>query len=789
MRMLTKKLARDLWSSKGQVITIALVVASGVAAFCASLSTYESLRAMQAGYYDTARFAHVFAAARRVPNSIAPRLLELPGVVDAETTLAYDVLLTRDDVLEPMIARIHALPAHGLPRINRLTLMAGRWVDSPLSNEVLVNDSFASARGLRPGDGVDVILNGKRERLVIAGIVLSPEYILAMHPGGGDDKSFGIFWMGRERLAAAFNMDGAFNRVALRLGPDSAHAGGERQVIDALDQLLAPYGSTGAHGRAEQVSHQALTQEIDEQKVFGIVLPSVFLAVAVFLLNVVLTRQIGTQRGQIAALKALGCANLRIGLHYLMFVLAIVLLGVLIGTAAGAWLGRQLTELYAEFFHFPALDYRLPVWIVLIAAGSTLTAAAVGALNALSRVVRLPAAEAMRPASPPSYRPTLLERIGLGHLYSPSVRMIVRDMERRPARALASTLGIAGSVAILIAGTWWGDAIDYLLNVELRMRERQDVSVVLAEPASTTARYDLLRLPGVLSAEVDRMAAVRLRHAQRSYRTAIMGLPADSQQRLLLDADLQTVTLPSSGLVLNAPLARRLGLRVGDSVQVEFLQGEQLRRAVPVAALVNESMGMLAYMERDALNRLLGEGDAFGGARLMLDASQREPFLRAIKETPRVAFVLEIGPIVRNFRETSARNILIFTSVLSVLAATIAVGVVYNNARIALAERAWELASLRVLGMTRGEVSGLLLGELAIELLLALPIGWLAGYGLSVAITEMIRPETFSIPLIIAPATYAYASAVVLAAGAASALIVRRQIDRLDLVGVLKTRD
>ncbi len=789
MRMLTRKLLRDLWSSKGQVITIALVVASGVAAFCTSLSTYESLRAMQAGYYDNARFAHVFAAARRVPNSVAPRLLALPGVVDAETTLAYDVLLTRDDVLEPMIARIHALPAHGLPRINRLTLMAGRWVDSPRSNEVLVNDSFASARGLKPGDGVEVILNGKRERLVIAGIVLSPEYILAMHPGGGDDKSFGIFWMGRERLAAAFNMDGAFNRVALRLGPDSAHAGGELQVIDALDQLLAPYGSTGAHGRAEQVSHQALTQEIDEQKVFGIVLPSVFLAVAVFLLNVVLTRQIGTQRGQIAALKALGCANLRIGLHYLMFVLAIVLLGVLIGTAAGAWLGRQLTELYSEFFHFPALDYRLPLWVVLIAAGSTLAAAAAGALNALARVVRLPAAEAMRPASPLTYRPTLLERIGLGHLYSPSVRMIVRDMERRPARALASTLGIAGSVAILIAGTWWGDAIDYLLNVELRMRERQDVSVMLAEPASTSARYDLLRLPGVLSAEVDRMAAVRLRHAQRSYRTAIIGLPADSQQRLLLDADLQTVSLPSSGLVLNAPLARRLGLRVGDSVQVEFLQGEQLRRAVPVAALVHESMGMLAYMDRDALNRLLGEGDAFGGARLMLDPAQREPFLRAIKQTPRVAFVLEIGPIVRNFRETSARNILIFTSVLSVLAATIAVGVVYNSARIALAERAWELASLRVLGMTRGEVSGLLLGELAIELLLALPIGWLAGYGLSVAITEMIRPETFSIPLIIAPATYAYASAVVLVAGAASALIVRRQIDRLDLVGVLKTRD
>jgi len=780
---------RDLWSTKGQVITIALVVASGVAAFCASLSTYESLRQMQAHYYDTARFAHVFAAARRVPNSVEAKLLGLPGVVDVQSTLGYDVLLTRPDVLEPMIARIHAMPAHGLPRMNRLTLMGGRWIESPQSNEVLVSEGFAKAQGLHPGDGVDVILNGKRERLAIVGIVLSPEYIFAIHPGGGDDKSFGIFWMGRERLAAAFNMDGAFNRVALRLAPGYAGEVGERELIAAVDRLLAPFGSTGAHGRAEQASHQALTQEINEQKVFGVALPSVFLAVAVFLLNVVLTRQIGTQRGQIAALKALGCPNLRIGVHYLLYVLVIVLVGVLIGVGAGAWLGRLLTTLFTEYFHFPALEYELPAWTVLVAAGSAVIAATGGALGALARVVRLPAAEAMRPASPPTFRPTLLEQLGLGHLYPPPVRMILRDMERRPARALASTFGVAGALSILIAGTWWSDAINYLLDIEMRMRERQDISVIFTEPASTTARYDLMRLPGVLSVEIVSVAPVRLRHEQRSYSTSLIGLPRPSRQRLLLDAQLHAVDVPASGLVLNAPLARRLGVQPGDRLQVEFLQGAQLKRDVPVVGLVNESMGLLAYIDIDALNRLLGEGDAFSGARLTLDSSQRAPFLRAVKETPRVAFVLEIGAIIRNFRETSARNILVFTAVLSVLAATIAVGVVYNSARIALAERAWELASLRVLGMTRGEVSGLLLGELALELLLALPLGWVAGYWLSYAILEMIHPETFSIPLIIQPGTYAYASAIVLAAGVASALIVRRQIDRLDLVSVLKTRD
>ena len=789
MSMLTRKLVRDLWLVKGQVVTIALVVASGIAAFTASLATYESLKRMQASYYETARFAHVFAAVRRAPNAIAPRLLEIPGVAEAETTIAFDVLLDLPGVLEPMIGRMIALPDHGLPAMNRLTLMAGRWVDAPESNQALVTETFAKKRGLRPGSTLTALLNGKRETIEVVGIVLSPEYIFAAAHAGGDDSNFGVFWIGRKRLAAAFNMEGAFNRVALRLGGVATAGASERAVIDAVDRLLEPYGSIGAHGRAEQPSHQAVTQEIGEQRVFGIVLPTVFLGVAVFLLNVVLTRQIGTQRSQIAALKALGCPDRRIGLHYLQFVVVIVALGSALGVAAGAWLGHLLTGLYAQFFHFPSLDFEMPLWIPLAGAAASLAAAVGGALNAVLRVVRLPPAEAMRPASPPTFRPTVAERLGLGHLYSPAVRMIVRDMERRPARALATISGIAGAVAILIAGTWWNEAIDYLLEVEFRMRERQDVSVVLAEPASTAAVYDLARLPGVIRAEVDRSARVRFVNGQRTHRGDITGLPADSSLRLLLDDRLAEVPLPPHGLVFNRTLAERLGVAPGDTVRVEFLQGKRLARDVPLVALAADLMGLRAFMDRDALNRLLGEGDALSGARLQLDGAQREAFLKRIKETPRVAFAIEIGPMIRYFRETSARNILIFTTVLSILAGTIAVGVVYNNARIALAERAWELASLRVLGFTRGEVSGLLLGELAIEVAIALPLGWIAGYALSAFIVGLIEPETFRIPLVVGPRTYAYASLIVLAAGAASALVVRRKIDQLDLVGVLKTRD
>ena len=785
MNMLDRKLAHDLWHLKGQVLTIALVVASGIAAFCASLSTHESLKSMQADYYDSARFAHVFVRLKRAPESVAARLLDIPGVAEMQATITRDVLLDLPGVIEPMVGRMIALPERGLPPINRLTLVGGRWIDAPESNEVLVNESFASHNELRPGDSITALLNGKREKLVIVGLVQSPEYVFAAVPGVGDERTFGVFWAGRKRLAAAFDMDGAFDAAALRL----AHDANEQAVKAAVDRELDRYGSIGANGRDRQVSHQTLSQEIDQQRVFGIVLPAVFLGVAVFLLNVVLSRQIGTQRSQIAALKALGRPDAEIGLHYLKFVGVIVVLGAVIGIVAGALLGQMLTEMYTRFFRFPNFEYRLDPWIVLVGVGTALVGAVAGATQAVLQVVRLAPAEAMRPPSPPTFRPTLAERFGFGHIYSPAVRMILRDMERRPARAILTTAGIAASLAILIAGTWWGDAINWLLDVEFGMRERMHVAVQLVEPASSSAAYDFQRLPGVIESEPGREALVRFRNRHRSYQTLMIGLAPASTMRPLLDERLEPVPLPGSGVVLNRRLAERLEVRNGETVRVEFLQGNRSEHDVRVVGMVDEKMQMLGFMERAALNRLLGEGDAISGARLRIDAGQREAFLQAVKETPRMGAVAELGPIIRNFRENTARNVLVFTTVLTVFAGTIAVGVVYNTARISLAERAWELASLRVLGFTRGEVSGLLLGELALELLLALPLGWAAGYGLARLLIELMPHGDFEFPFVILPATYAYATLVVLVGGVVSGLVVRRRIDRLDLVAVLKTRE
>ncbi|TCV90715.1 putative ABC transport system permease protein [Sulfurirhabdus autotrophica] len=786
MKALDKKLLRDLAHMKGQAFTIALVVAAGIGAFIAQISTYDSLNWSRQSYYETSRFAQVFADVKRAPKAAERQLVEVPGIADVETTVMFDVTLDIPEVAEPVIGRMIGLADSGQLRLNKLFLRQGRMIESGRGNEVLVSEAFAKARKLKPGDQLAAILNGKREQLRIVGVVLSPEYIFATRGGVlPDDKGFGIFWMDRERLASAFNMEGAFNHAVFRLAPGA----NEQAVIDALDRLLEPYGAFGAHGREDQISNKILSQEINQQKTMSTVFPTIFLAVAAFLLNVVLSRQVATQRSEIATLKAIGYSDTAIAAHYLKLVLFIVFLGIIMGCLIGALLGYKMTSLYTDFFHFPQLTYRVQPWIPLAASGISLIAALGGALKTMHGIMQLAPAEAMRPPSPTKFKRMLLECLGLANLLSPQSRMIIRNLERRPFRTLLTSFAIACAVAIIVSGTFWGDAIDFLVSVQFNAIERGDAQVVFAEPVNGRAQYEIAHLPGVLFTEAARSIPVRLRAGHLSYRTAVSGLPETAELHRVLDTHQQPVLLPIEGVLLTDRLATRLKVKPGEHIQLEVMEGNRIKRDVLVAGVVNDMFGLSAYMNFDTLNRLLGEGNTISTVSVSLDNSQLNQFNAQIKEIPKVATVTFKTTALQSFRETSAKNILVFTTIVTVFAAAIAIGVVYNSARIALAERAWELASLRVLGFTRHEVSALLLGELGIELLLAIPFGLWLGYLLSLLIVTLTHTETFAIPIIIESKTYAYAALTTLIAGIASALFVRHRIDQLDLVGVLKTRE
>jgi putative ABC transport system permease protein len=792
VKSLDRKLLRDLRLMWSQALTIALVVASGVGAFLTALSAVDSLALARERFYAQGRFADVFAGIKRAPAAQAELLRQVPGVADVQTTIEQIVRIEIPGLTDPIIGQLIGVDLRDAPRMNRLTLHRGRALESARGEtrdgtaiDALVSAGFAQARRLVPGSQVGAQINGKQRTLRIVGIALSPEFIFAGMFGMPDLRGFGVFWVDQEALAAAYDMKGAFNRVAVKLAPGAS----DRAVIDALQHRLGPWGGRLAYGREDQNSHRMLDNEINEQRVLGTVLPSIFLGVAAFLLNVVLSRLVATQREQIAALKALGYTNHAIGAHYLKLVLAIVSLGLLMGVALGDRFGTYLTGIYAEFFFFPSFEHRIAPSLLVIAAAITLATAVAGTLNAIFATVRLAPAEAMRPPAPGRYRRTLVERMGLTQL-SPALRMILRNFERRPLRSALSITGVAASVAIVVMGNFFRDAIDYIVDSQFNVGMRSDVIVWLTDPAPAHARHEMARLTGVIQVESGRDVQVRFIHGHRSERAMIRGHPSRAQLTRIIDVDNHEASrLEDEGIVMSDRLAAKLGLRIGDRVEVEILEGRQRTTTVTLSATVRDMMGLNTYMEQRVLNRLLQEDEMANWFSLAVERGREAALLDATKALPRVVGAFSKATLLRNMEEISARNVRIMSTILTSLAIVIAVGVVYNNARIALAERTWELASLRVLGFSRAEVSALLLGEMALVIAIALPIGMALGNALVHAIAGLLASDQFQFPIVIRARTYAWAAIVVLVAGIGSALVVRRRIDRLDMVAALKTRE
>ena len=619
------------------------------------------------------------------------------------------------------------------------------------------------------------------------GIALSPEYVYEIRGAEvfPDNKRFGVLWMSREALGPLFNMEGGFNDVALTLAP----GGSEASVLERLDKLLESYGGLGAYGRDEQVSHRFLTDEIAQDRITGIFVPSIFLGIAAFLIHVVLSRLVSAQRNPIGLLKAFGYSDTAVGVHYLKFAFVAVMLGTAAGLPLGIWLGRGLARIYQNFFRFPELTFvagpRLISWAIAISAG----AACLGALSSLRVVVALPPAEAMRPESPPQFKRGIAERLGFAKMVSISTRMILRNLERRPWKAILTIVGMSFAVAILIIGFYFFDAIDYLVQVQFRTAQRDDVTISLGEPHGDQARYDVNHLPGVLHAEPFRIVPARLRFGHRSKRIGLLGLEADGDLRRVVGQNLEIARIPPQGALLTTKLAEVLGARPGDTITVEVLEGRRPVRQVAVSATVDEMIGLFAYMDIATLNRMMKEGPSISGSYLSVD-SKKLPILYAqLKQTPAVAGVAVREAMLESFYRTIAESLRISTTALNLFACIIAIGMVYNGARVALSERGHELASLRVLGFNQREISFMLLGEQAMLALASIPLGFFIGYISCALITTAMQTELYRMPLVINAKTYATSVLIVGLASVATGLLLYRRLSRMDLVAVLKTRE
>jgi len=785
--VLERKLMRELLQLKGQILTIALVVASGITSFVALRGTYDSLDASRIRYYDDRRFADVFASAKRIPAFVARRVEELPGVAVVETRVTGEVTLPIEGLARPAYGRLLSLPSRREPATNAPHLRSGRWPERGALDEVAVLESFAEAHGLRPGDRLEAVIEGRLRTLRVTGIALSPEFVFAIRPGAlaHDAKRYAVLWMERSAAASAFGFQTASNELSLRLEPGASEA----EVRAALDRMLAPYGGVGAFGRKEQPSHRILSQEIAQLQTLATMVPLIFLAVTVFLVNLVLSRLVRLQRSEIATLKAIGYTSRSIVVHYCWLVAVVVAPGAALGLLGGNLLGSRVLGLYERAFRFPTLQFDMSWGLLAIGVLASTGAALAGALGAVWSAVQLPPAVAMRPPAPVAYRQSRLDRWRVSALLSQSGRMVLREVQRRPLRTAFSALAMAGAVALLILGRFAWDSLLHYFDETFLREQRQDLQVVCSRPLSPRAVGELAAWPGVRRAEAMRVIAVRARHEHRSRESVLLAMAPDATLRRLVSQGGTIVPPPEGGVVVSAALAEVLGLGVGERLELWIREGARRTVWPTVVGVVDDAVGLTIYASLELAMSMEGDGGAVSSVLLDVEPDALAGVEARLRQSPRVLDISDVREDMSRLLSMNAQVMDVWTMVSVLLAASVVFGVVYNNARITAAARSRELASLRVLGFTRREVSAILLYSLAVEVAIALPLGlWLGGVWARWFMRSVDR-ESFRWQVVISPQTYLMVFVVVLAAALASALWVRRSMDRLDLIGVLKSRE
>lgn len=799
VRALHRKLLRDLVRLAGPAVAIALVVATGILGYVTLRGAALSIREARDRFYERTQFGDVFAHVVRAPVAMLDRVRALPDVMQLDARVVADVIVDIPSFPEPVRGRMLSLPGtsntgDGSPQrgLNQLSLRRGRAPEAGQDDEVVVNEAFALAHRLEPESTLTVIVDGRRRTLRIVGVAVSPEFVYTVPAGSvwPDDARFGVLWMEHQALAAALGDQGAFNDLVIKLFPDAQ----PELFCHVLDELLERWGGTRAITRKDHISDRFVSDELHQLERQTLVVPLLFLGVAAFILHMVLVRVVDSQREIVGLLKAVGYSSKQLMLHYLAFAVVVVAAGAVLGVAVGEWLGGSVVDLYRAYFRFDELSFSLHPSAVLTAVLLSLAAGVIGAVFAVLRVVRLEPAVAMQPPAPAAYSRGVLEKTRIFATLSPSARMTARQLLRRPIRSALTVFGIALSMGIVVVANVMHDAVRHMMELTFLQAQREDVEISLVEARPRRAVTAAAgRLPGVQFVEPIHAVPVRLIHGPRTWDGVLEGraMRGDGSLRLPLDnRGRRLPSLPDDGIVLTDELARRLEIRPGQEVLVERLDGDRRTVAARVTALSQDLLGLHAAARLEVTDALFSEGRVASGALLFVDRAAELELAHRLKELPAVAGVTFRRDAYATFQRTMAETYVVTRLLLAFFSSVIAVGIVYNSARIALAERARDLATLRVLGLTQREVSRIFLSEQLLLVVVALPVGAVLGRGLAgLLMATAISSDIFRFEVSSPPATYLFAAAVVATAAVATAGLARRRLQRLDLVGVLKARE
>ncbi len=790
--ILLRKLLRDLWARKTPLAVIIAIVAIGTGSLIMNASIYRDLKFARDDYYREFRLADLSVSLKRAPESAVRLVEQTPGVAEARGRVVLPALLDLPNQSEPITGLVISMPETNEPILNDLLLREGTWFSGPEQAEAILNHRFAEANGFVAGDRIKVLLLDEQHDVLVVGTAMSPEYVYLIPTDGGvapDPARTGIIYMPIKFLQRSGDLEGAFNQIVARTF-DSSPAALDR-VLNVIEDRLDAWGVTDATPRRNFPSVSFLDSEIQGIRASTTIMPTIFLGVAMLILNVVIGRMVAQQRSVIGTLKALGKSTTAIALHYLCFGTFAALLGAAGGVVLAYWLQGGMIAMYRQFYKLPNLEARFYPELYVLGVSVCLIAAAVGTIAAARRAASLHPAEAMRPPPPEKGGSIILERIPIfWSRLSFRRRLVLRAIFRNPFRSGVNFFTTLLATALLITTFSMRDSLTYLMEYQFSALSHEDLSVSLREPVGESGSREILSMPSIATVEPQLNVVCDLSNGPFSRRLAISGLPRGNRLSTPLDDLGQPVPIPDEGLVLTDKVARLLDVEVGDSVSLRPLIGERRRVQAPVIAIVKTYIGLSAYADIQYLSRLIGEdyvansllATSFGseGWNLLYNELKKRPGVIGVARRERALEQME-----GTMGETQGRVIVI----LVMFSGLIAFGSVLNTALVSLSEREREVGTFRVLGYTKGEVAAILRGEQIILSVMGTSVGMFAGTGLALLISKAYDTDLFRFPATILPIRYFHAALLMVLFVALAQAVVRVYIHKINWLDALKIKE
>jgi len=792
MPVLLKKLLRTIWKTKGQFIAMVAIVTIGISIYISVTTAYLNLTGSQHKFYRDNNFAEHYFHLGRAPEEIIHRIAELPGVDLVSGRIQKDVPVFKDNN-ERATARV---TGYSLPlgkEVNGLQVTSGRLFEEHSVGggiEILVDPGYAEANGIAEGDAVVIGAEGRKVTLRVTGTAISPEFVYAVKDltsFAPEPKSFGVIMISEHQAQQIFHLNGQINQVLVTFKPGADRA----EIVGKIKDMLEPYGVLTDYPQKDQLSHALLEGELDGLRVMSVFMPVLFLGIAAAIQFVLLGRMIKNQRLQIGIMKALGYSSTAVIMYYTSYALLITMLGALIGIVLGVYFASYFSDLYGMFFRLPqaigAINIRAVINSVLL---GIFVGGGAGIL-ASRRVLKIQPAESMRPEPPKKSGAILLERFSFfWKRLSASWRMSLRSVMRNKVRFGLVVMGVIGAVSMLLLSVFMNDAVDYMIDIHYYKQTRHDYLIRFTGLVKEHELLNLARLDGVYLAEPLLELPVKIHYNGKAEDDLIKGLDPLTKLKAVYDAAGREIPLPEEGIVISNVSAKKLGVAVGDVVTVESLlgQGPSHLTQVKVVGINTILIGSESYSSLHQANKLIREGGLISAAMLKTDPGLQAALEDTMNDMTGIASILSRQKELGNFNELMG-SMIYMMGIMVFFALALGFVIVYNASVMSFNERLREMASLRVVGFTRGEISGLLFKETALQSLLGIALGLPLGNMMINSYIASMSTDLYTMPIIIYPSTYFYTAAGGVLFVMIGHFFAVRGVKKLDLVEVLKSRE